>query len=444
MTDILRSERVLTKQKRIAELAKQNLKQGLTSLNQFIDIEWMQEAWRLTRKDGACGIDEMSAHEFEMELGTNLEILLCEAKSGNYRAPNIKRVHIPKGNGETRPIGITTIGDKVLQRAVVMLLEPIYEQTFTESSFGFRKNRNTHQACEKLKEAIWEFYGGSVLEVDIKSYFDSIDRNFLREFLRKRITDGVILRLIDKWLNAGIVERGVLLYQDTGTAQGGVISPMLSNIYLHYVLDEWFETEVQKRLMSESRLIRFCDDFCIYFQIKADAERVRQVLEKRLAKFGLTIHPDKTRIINFHKPAKSSTKVDKKKSQTFDFLGFTFYWGMNRQGKWMIKLKTARKKFKKSLANFSKWCREHRHEKVGWQLERVAAKLRGHKNYFGVKGNLGMVSSFQYFALEIWKKWLSRRSSKAYIPWEIMHAIIKNHPFFRTQRTQKLVSESNI
>jgi RNA-directed DNA polymerase len=246
MTDISRSERVLTKQKRIAELAKQKLKQGLTSLNQFIDLEWMMEAWRFTRKDGALGIDELTACEFEMELGTNLEILLHEAKSGNYLAPNIKRVHIPKGNGETRPIGITTIGDKVLQRAIVMLLEPIYEQIFSESSFGFRPNRNAHKACEELREAAREFNGGYVLEVDIKSYFDTIDKSLLRKFLQKRITDGVVLRLIDKWLNAGIVERGVLRYQDVGTPQGGVASPILSNIYLHYVLDEWFESEVKR------------------------------------------------------------------------------------------------------------------------------------------------------------------------------------------------------
>ncbi len=444
MTDISRSERVLTKQKRIAELAKQNLKQGLTSLNQFIDLEWMMEAWQFTRKDGALGMDELTACDFEMELGTNLEILLHEAKSGNYHAPYIKRVHIPKGNGETRPIGITTIGDKVLQRAIVMLLEPIYEQIFTENSFGFRPKRNAHQACDELKKAAWEFYGGYVLEVDIKSYFDTIDKSLLREFLQKRITDGVILRLIAKWLNTGIVERGVVHFQDKGTAQGGVVSPILSNIYLHYVLDEWFETEVMKRLISKSRLIRFCDDFCIYFHVKADAERVYKVLEKRFAKFGLTLHPDKTRIINFRSPYKTQTKQDKKKTQTFGFLGFTFYWSLSRQGNWVIKQKTARKKFNKSLIAFTRWCRENRHGKLSWQLDRVVAKLRGHKNYFGVKGNSRMVGTFQYFALKIWRKWLSRRSNKGYVTLEKMSMIIKNHTYFRTQKILQTVSKPNI
>lgn len=438
MKDMSGSAIVLTKQKRIAELAKQNLKQGLTSLNQFIDLEWMMEAWRLTRKDGALGIDELTASEFEMELGTNLEILLHEAKSGNYLAPNIRRVHIPKGNGETRPIGITTIGDKVLQRAIVMLLEPIYEQVFSENSFGFRPNRNAHQACEELREAAREFNGGYVLEVDIKSYFDTIDKSLLREFLQKRITDGVVLRLINKWLNAGIVERGVVHYQDVGTPQGGVVSPILSNIYLHYVLDEWFEIEVKKRLKSNSQLVRFCDDFCIYFRDKSDAERVFEVLGKRFAKFGLTIHPDKTRIIHFLRPHQSKTKADKKRTQTFDFLGFTFYWGLSLNGYWVIKQKTSRKKFNKSIHSFTEWCRKNRHRKLRWQLDRVVSKLRGHKNYFGVIGNSKMVGTFQYLALKIWRKWLSRRSNKGYVTLEKMSLIIKNHSYFKTQKALQI------
>jgi len=282
MTETLDSELVSTRQRRIAQLAEQMPEKGLTSLNQHLDLAWMREAYRRTRKDGATGIDGQTAADYEKGLEGNLRSLLERAKSGTYWAPPVRRVHIPKGTeGATRPIGIPTLEDKVLQRAIVMLLEPIYERDFFDCSYGFRPRRSAHDAIDSLsKQTMWSGVS-CILDVDISKFFDTLDHGHLRTFLQQRIRDGVVLRLIGKWLNAGVMEDGAVTHPEAGSPQGGVISPLLANVYLHYVLDEWFVSEVRPRLRGRAYMVRYADDFVIGFTEDEDARRVMAVLPKR-------------------------------------------------------------------------------------------------------------------------------------------------------------------
>jgi RNA-directed DNA polymerase len=295
----MESEDVSTKQQRIAELARIHPEVSFTSLAYHIDVEWLHEAYLRTRKDGAVGIDEQTAEDYQKNLGQNLRSLLEQAKSGGYRAPPVRRVHIPKGTSgkETRPIGIPTFEDKVLQRAVAMVLEPLYEQEFLNCSYGFRPGRSAHDALQALWEQAMGIGGGWIIDLDIRKFFDTMDHAHIRGILKRRVSDGVILRLIGKWLNAGVWEKGETSYPEKGTPQGGVISPMLSNIYLHEVLDKWFEEVVRPRLKGKGFLIRYADDGLLCFENEEDARRVMEVLPKRFAKYGLTIHPEKTRMV---------------------------------------------------------------------------------------------------------------------------------------------------
>jgi group II intron reverse transcriptase/maturase len=284
-----------TKRQRIAELAKQKPEMAFTSLNHLLDLDLLREAFYRTPKDKAPGVDGQTWADYEANLEGNLQSLLRRAKSGTYRAPPVRRVHVPKGSGnETRPIGIPTLEDKVLQRAVVMLLEPLYEPLFHKGSYGFRPGRSAHQALESLWEQLMATSGGWILDVDIRKFFDTLDHGHLRDLLRHRVRDGVLLRLIGKWLKAGVLEDGQIIHPEEGTPQGGVISPLLANIYLHYVLDEWLEQEVKPRLRGRAFLIRYADDFVLGFTGEADARRLLEVLPRRFARYGLTIHPDKT------------------------------------------------------------------------------------------------------------------------------------------------------
>ena len=299
-----RPDPVSTKRQRIAELARDCPDMAFTNLAHHIDIEWMLTAHGHTRKDGAVGVDGQTADEYEVNLEANLQNLLDRAKSGTYVVPPVRRVHIPKAGSatETRPLGIPTYEDKILQRAVLMVLEPVYETDFLDVSHGFRPGRGAHGALESLWKQEMKLGGDWIVDVDLRKFFDTIDHGHLREFLKRRVRDGVILRLIGKWLNAGVLEEGVLTIPDDGTPQGGVISPLLANIFLHYVLDEWFEKEVRPRLKGEAFVIRYADDFVIGVAREDDARRIMEVLPKRMSKYGLTVHPEKTRLVPFNRP----------------------------------------------------------------------------------------------------------------------------------------------
>jgi RNA-directed DNA polymerase len=411
---------VSTKRQRIAELARNARDMSFTSLSHHMNLEWMREAYRLTRKDGAVGIDGVDAETYEANLDANLQELLNKAKSGTYFAPPVRRVFIPKGSGKgERPIGIPTFEDKVLQRAVVMLLEPLYEQDFLDCSYGFRPGRSAHQAVEQVRWHLWRTGGRWVVELDIKSYFDTIDRGLLREILSHRVRDGVIVKLIGKWLNAGVMDNGRLSRPDAGTPQGGVISPMLANIFLHEVLDVWFKEEVVPRLHGDGFMVRYADDAVLGFTTKEDADRVLKALHGRFGKFGLTLHPDKTRIVEFHPPEKGRKKDDGDdddegpRSSTFDFLGFTFIRAPSRQGKLVVKLKTAKDRLARAAKKVGQWCRRHRHDPIKQQHAVLSAKLRGHYNYFGVPCNFERINAYFRLVKKTWLKWLMRRSDKA-------------------------------
>ena len=417
------SETVLTKQQRIAQLARQSPQMGFTSLAHLIDIEWLHEAYRLTRKDRAVGVDGQTAADYEQDLEGNLRSLLERAKSGRYKAPPVRRTYIPKPSSATemRPIGIPTLEDKILQRAVVMLLAPLYEQDFSDRSYGFRPKRSAHQALEALWGQLMEDRGGWVLEVDIQQFYDTLDQRHLRTFLQHRVRDGVIERLIGKWLKAGVMEAGSVSYPETGTPQGGVISPLLSNVYLHYVLDVWFEQEIRPLLHGTAHLLRFADDFLLTFAREDDAKRVLKVLPKRFAKYGLKLHPDKTRLIPFQRPPHRATGKGGgpgTRPLCFDLLGFTHYWARSRKGYWVVKRKTASSRLNRATRKIGDWCRRHRHLPLRVQQRILARKLWGHYNYYGITGNSSALSSFQRSVNHLWRKWLSRRTSSQLIPWD--------------------------
>jgi RNA-directed DNA polymerase len=426
------SSSVSLKQQRIAELAKQSPQMGFTSLAYHMDLDWLREAYRRTRKDGAVGIDGQTAADYEQDLEGNLRRLLDRAKSGTYRAPPVRRVHIPKAGSttETRPIGIPTLEDKVLQRAVVMLLEPIYESAFHEGSFGFRPGRSAHQALESLWKQTMDQGGGWILEVDIRKFFDTLDHARLREFLQHRIRDGVLLRLIGKWLNAGVMEDGSVSYPDAGSPQGGVISPLLANLYLHYVLDSWFTEQVQSRLQGRAFLIRYADDFVIGFEREDDARRVFEVLPKRFSKYGLTIHPDKTRLVPFQQPAlrRSAKAGDSDGPGSFDLLGFTHYWAQSRKGNWVVKRKTAKSRLSRAVRSIAQWCRVHRHRQIEDQHRTLCQKIRGHCAYYGITGNASALTAFRTAVVRTWRKWLSRRNRERGMTWTVLHRLLERYP----------------
>ncbi len=423
-------EQVSTRQRQIAQNARIHPEVSFTSLAHHIDLRWLHEAFQRTRKDAAVGVDGQTAEEYAKNLGGNLRDLLERAKAGTYFAPPVRRVYIPKGTGpESRPIGIPSFEDKVLQRAVQMVLEPLYEQDFLDCSYGFRPGRSAHDALEALWKGLMTMGGGWMIDLDIRKFFDTLDFKCLREILNKRVCDGVLLRLIGKWLNAGVLEEGELSYPRQGTPQGGVISPTLSNIYLHEVLDKWFDSVVKPRLKGRAFEIRYADDAVLVFESKEDAQRVMEVLPKRFGRYNLTVHPEKTRLIYFGKPAEREQETPKHpRWQKFDFMGFTHYWGRSRKGRWVIMRRTQGTRFTRALRNVADWCRRNRHAPLGEQQRALTRKLQGHYAYYGITGNARCLNSFFYEVQRAWHKWLSRRSRGQPMVWERFNRILQRYP----------------
>lgn len=424
---------VSTKQQRIAELARQSPEMGFTSLAYFIDIDWLREAYRLTRKDGAVGVDGQTGEDYAVDLENNLKSLLERAKSGTYQAPPVRRVHIPKAGSatETRPLGIPTFEDKVLQRAVVMVLEAVYEQDFLDCSYGFRPGRSAHQALDSVWHKTMDMGGGWILDVDVRKFFDTIDHGHLRDFLKRRVRDGVLLRLIGKWLNAGVLEDGCVTHPTTGSPQGGVVSPLLSNLFLHYVLDDWFAREVQPRLKGESYLTRYADDFVMGFSCEEDARRVLAVLPKRFARYGLTIHPEKTKLVPFERPRSAPARPDEERREppgTFDLLGFTHFWSRSRRGNWVVKRQTSRSRFSRGLWSLKAWFLKNLHLDKAAQHQTLCQKLRGHFAYYGITGNSVALSRFRWSAVRLWRHSLSRQRRDGAMAWDQFIRFLERYP----------------
>jgi RNA-directed DNA polymerase len=426
---------VSTKLQRIAELARRRPSIVFTTLAHHIDVEFLRIAHQRTRKDGAVGVDQQSSEEYALHLEDNLRALLDRFKAGTYWAPPVRRVHIPKGDGsKTRPIGVPTFEDKLLQRAVTMVLEAVYEQDFLECSYGFRPYRSAHQALEDVRSNLMKMKGGWVLEVDIEKFFDSIDHGHLRSFLDQRVRDGVIRRQIDKWLKAGVLEEGQLHYPDAGSPQGGVVSPVLANIYLHEVLDKWFAEQVVPKLNGFARLVRYADDFVVLFEREDDARRVLGVLPKRFGKYGLSLHPTKTRLLPFKKPPRSGG--DRASRTTFDLLGFTHFWRKSHRGGHVVGRKTARDRLRRALKRVGEWCKRNRHESVADQQRALNRKLVGHYGYFGISGNSRGLRSFVDGVRRLWHKWLNRRSGRKSVKWDTFVALLKRYPLARPRLVQ--------
>lgn len=404
---------VSTKLSWIAELAGKHPERAFSSVHHVIDEEFLREAHRRTRKNGARGVDGEGAEQFFAQLPERLTALREQLARGTYRAPAVRRVHISKGDGgKTRPIGIPTFEDKVLQRAVAMVVSAIYEQDFLPCSYGYRPGRSAHGALGAVREGLMEMGGGYVVELDIERFFDTLDHGTLRGFLGRRVIDGVLRRAIDKWLAAGVLENGTVHYPEDGTPQGGVISPLLANIYLHEVLDVWFEREVKPRLRGRGFMVRYADDAVLAFEREEDAKRVLAVLPKRFERFGLRLHPEKTRLVQFKRPRlRDCGATGSGRPESFDFLGLTQHWARSRRNYWVIKRRTAKDRFARAVRRVTQWCKQHRHDPVQQQYERLSAKLRGHYAYFGITSNHHALARFYEAVQYSWRKWLSRRSS---------------------------------
>ena len=406
-----------TEELQIAERAMKYKGEALTNLQQFIDIELLEDSYQNLNKRSSPGTDGKTWQDYAGTATSRLPELLSEFKSGKYKAPPIRRVHIPKGKTGTRPIGIPTLEDKILQEAVRRTLNPIYEEDFKDFSYGFRKERSAHQAIEYMFKEV-SFNGlHYIIDADIKSYFDSISHGILREFLDRRVKDGVVRRMIDKWLKAGVLEGKELSYPSEGTPQGGLISPLLSNIYLHYVLDVWFSEEIQPLLSGRSFIVRYADDFVLGFENLTDAKRVMKVLPKRFGKYNLELHPDKTKIINLNSKRGEGDR-------SFDFLGFTHYLGKSRKGKTVLKRKTNKKKLSLAIAKFNTWLKQNRHKRPKELIPAIRAKLRGHYNYYGITFNSKGIACFYRESGCILRKWLNRRGGKPSWKWEKFNKLL--------------------
>ena len=412
---------------RVAERAQRDSDARFNSLAHLVDEEALGRAFSRIRKDAAVGVDGITKEQYGQQLEENLRGLHERLKTMRYRHQPIRRVHIPKANGKERAIGISSLEDKIVQGALREVLEAVYEQDFLECSYGFRPKRSAHDALRAVNQMVSREGIEVILEVDIQAFFDSIDRKKLLELLQIRVADPPLLRLLGKCLHVGVLDGEQFSRPDEGTVQGSIISPMFGNVYLHYVLDVWFERDIKPRLKGHARLIRYADDFVIGFSRPEDAARVLEVLHKRMAKYGLTLHPDKTRLIPFKRPPTGGN--GRSGSGTFDFLGFTIYWCRTRQGGWRPGMKTRTAKVQRFLTTLSDWCRRHRHSPLADQHAALSRRLRGHFQYFGVNGNGRRLQQVHLQATRMWLKWLQRRSQRGNrLIWERFGAYLKAHP----------------
>ena len=416
---------------KVAERAKQEPAFRFSSVAHLITEEALARAYRRLRKDAAVGVDGVTVEQYGQALEENLRDLHGRMKAMQYRHQPIRRVHIPKEKGKTRPIGIATVEDKVVQGAIAEVLAAIYEPGFLPCSYGFRRGRSAHDAIRELSLVVNRGEVNWVLEADIMSFFDSVDRTALKEMLQRRVVDGSLMRLIGKCLHVGVLDGEEYAEPETGTAQGSILSPLLGNIYLHNVLDVWFEEEVKPRLRGKATLIRYADDFVIGFEREDDAKRVMAVIGQRMTKYGLTLHPEKTRLLHFGRPSKAQTSG--KGPGTFDFLGFTLYWRRSRAGHWYMACKTRGARLGRAIQAVYDWCRSHRHEPLEVQHLALSRRIQGHINYFGVNGNSPALAKLVHRARAAWYKWLKRRSQKSHLTWERFEAILRRFPLPRAR-----------
>jgi len=410
------------------ERAQQDPHRRLRSLAHHLDVEALRRAYGRLRRDAAVGVDGVTKEQYGQNLEENLEDLHRRLKENKYRHQPLRRVHIPKDKNRTRPIGISVVEDKIVEGALQELLGAIYEQEFLECSYGCRPGRSAHSALRALHRAVRRGEVNVVLEADITSFFDSLDRPMLKEMLQERISDKSLLRLIGKCMRVGVLDGVEFSMPEAGTPQGSVLSPLLGNVYLHKVLDEWFEREAKPRLQGKAVLIRYVDDFIIGFENRHDAERVLKVLRKRLGRFRLHLQPEKTRLVDFRKPPDS--QVTRKGPGSFDFLGFTLYWRRNHKGRgWHMSWKTRKARLLRATRAAYEWCRSHRHLPIPEQHKALVRRIQGHFNYYGVNENHRSLSILVHHVQRAWYKWLNRRSQRSRLNWERFEDLKRDYPF---------------
>jgi group II intron reverse transcriptase/maturase len=401
-----RKHSVQTSLRAIAQKAERQKKHRFRDLFRLLDEEMLKDCWRSIRKDAAYGVDRVSAQQYEEHLEENIRALVERLRRKSYRAKLVRRHYIPKGDGKMRPLGIPATEDKLLQLGVTRILSAIYEQDFLPVSYGYRPNRGALDAIHMLTVKLQFGRYNWVVEADIRGFFDNISHQWMMRMLEERIDDRALLWLIKKWLKAGVLDtNGEVLHPATGTPQGGIVSPVLANVYLHYALDLWFQRVVKKHCRGEACLIRYADDFVCAFEDEREAARFYRALGQRLRKFGLELSAEKTRVIALGKKEPAG-------KGSFDFLGFEFRWGKDRKGKAHLKRRTSRKKLRNSLKSFTEWCRKSRRLGIRELFEQLNRKLRGYYNYYGVRGNSKSLGEFYYHATKILWKWLNRRSQR--------------------------------
>jgi RNA-directed DNA polymerase len=425
---------------RLTELAKEDSARRFYSIAHFLTPRALYEAFKRLRKDASAGVDELTYQEYQKELGRNLHDLWERVKSGKYRAQPLRRVYIPKEDGSQRAISIPALEDKCVQAATVHLLNAIYEVDFLNCSYGSRPGRDAHQALDEIDRVLFRESITHVLELDIKSYFDSIVRKLLTEMFGRRVSDGSILRLIGKWINVGVIDDGRLLETEEGVGQGQVISPFLANVYLHTVLDKWFEDEIRPRLKGKAFLVRYVDDAVICFQSEEDARKVLEVLGNRFSDYGLTLHPEKTRLVEFGRAALEKAERMGKAPATFDFLGLTHIPERGRSGAYRPGVRTMKKRLKRGLKEVGRWCKKNRHTPVCQQQAALNAKLRGHYQYYGRASNFQNLWRFYRVVRRTWRKWLSRRTRGTPMSWDKFHDLLTRHPLLKPKITHTWVS----
>ena len=412
---------------RVMERARRDPSDRHHSLAYLIDIAALRRAYHRLRKGAAAGVDGVTKTAYGKNLEENLGDLHRRMREMGYRHQPLRRTYVPKGKGKTRPIGISATEDKIVQGALREILEAIYEQEFRDCSYGFRPGRKAHDALRALNRAARSDKVNVILESDVQSFFDDVDRPTLREMLQKRIADKSFMRLVGKCLKVGVLEGEEFSRPDSGTAQGSIVSPILGNIYLHNVLDVWFEDEVKPRLAGEATLIRYADDFIICFEHARDAERTKVALEKRMARYKLKLHPDKTRLVEFRRPSNGSGGG--KGPVTLDFLGFTIYWRRNRGGTgWHLSWKTRAARLQRAIWAVTDYCRRHRHESITTQHRALKRRIQGHFNYFGVNDNTRCLGTLDHQAKRAWHKWLNRRSQRSRLNWKRFNDLLRDFP----------------
>jgi len=420
----------------IAYKAKKKKNYRFSNLYGMLNQRNLEGSFKFLNKRSARGVDKVSARAYGTKLKENVENLIERLKRGAYRAKLVRRKYIPKSNGKQRPLGIPSTEDKLLQVAATRIVNAIFEQDFIRSSFGYRPKLGAKDAILKLKSKLQFGRFGYVVEADIKGFFNNINHDWLIKMLKKRINDKRFLQLIRKWLKAGILEEdGEIIHPYTGTPQGGIVSPVLANVYLHFALDLWFQKVVCKQIKGKAYIFRYADDFVCLFQYKADAERFYSALPRRLEKFGLEVAPEKTLILKF-------SKYEPAGNAKFNFLGFEFKWGFNRDRKPQLLVQTSRKKLSSVVKEMALWCKENRHMGIGKIMKAFNTRLRGHYNYFGIIGNSQRLKSYYFRSICVLKRWLNRRSQKRSYNWSGFYKMLNFFKVATPKITQK--REENI